>query len=584
MVNSIQSFLFGLPNGANETKLKLLDSKKFLDLFYQPKIAAACNLGKKEIFPIDERHVIGGATGALIAALGLSTGPLVALHEIVGHGLLGFALTNSSGTQGVTYQVDGWDNLKAIGNSHSFQEGVVNFFRWIIGYDADKDGFAGMTHYPGHSDPNGMGQAMGADGLSAWRSIAGSIPGLALDTLSVVGGMFARKKSPVLGSMMVGFGLSDHASSAAYPIGAAMMSNQEMQTQASRGNDFANFALHMSHLTGISAEAIAISTAAIWTSFVPLAALMAYLYTRSHSEEAVPDALAIKHWLQKAAKDPNTAKELANLVETYPNKAKLLKACEITSKWFPSTDEIENAQSCLLDFVDYLLRKLPAKTIETAKCEIAATWEKNLPQNRVQKALTISSLAGGAASIASKVLTAIAPHCSTAVQTAASAFTYAAPLFIATSVLSTAYQVYQDFRCPDSTIPKSAKMLSIARLIVSIAYSALLITSLFAPGLNIAFFVTLFLGGLINLALSFARMRVIRKQFELQQALEPNTWNFMHALWLNHQKKPAGTKMSAPLKKWVECLAANHRLPRIDHPKRSWLQLPSFSRLALHWK
>ena len=42
--------------------------------------------------------------------------------------------------------------------------------------------------------------------------------------------------------------------------------------------------------------------------------------------------------------------------------------------------------------------------------------------------------------------------------------------------------------------------------------------------------------------------------FQSTAAMEPETWNVMNALWLNHQKKPAGTPMSPALKKWVECV------------------------------
>ena len=296
--------------------------------FKDRQVAAACALEDNFMRPnLVLRSAIGLAGGVALGGLLETTGPAVAFHEIVGHGLLGWAMTDQPG-QSPSYIVEGWENLKAIGHAGSFQDGVVAFYEWISG-DCHGNNFSGETIFPGPYNPNAMGQAMGPDGQEAWISLAGSLPMLAFDTASVIGGMLLRRSSPTIGCMLVAMGLTDSIINSAYPISAAMMSPTEMQQQADQGHDFANFAIHMSNILGVSAETVAIATAAIWTPIVPLAALMAYLYTQSNAADVVPDALAVKHWLQNAETNPKIAKELERLWNRFPEKKEFEKLCQM---------------------------------------------------------------------------------------------------------------------------------------------------------------------------------------------------------------------------------------------------------------
>jgi len=484
------------------------------------------------------REVGGMMAGNLLSNLALSTGLTVGLHEVVGHGLLGIELTQQSGPS-PTYQIDGWDNFNKIRAAGSFREGLSAFFHWLVPWDQGST--AGVTyHYP--DQPNGIGQAMGTEGRDAWISVAGSIPGLALDSLSVIGGMHLRKRAPVLGSMLVGFGVTDHLMNAQYPITAAMMSDNELKANASSGHDFANFALQMSGCLGISAHDIAISTAVFWTAFVPIIAVAAYLHTRSHIGDVVPDVLALKRWVEKAKKDPKASAELEKYYQSFRDK-KRLAAVKIED--LPTS-------SVFYDFLGSLLDKIPSQSLEECKKEILASWEKNLPRDRIQTALMAASAGGTAMAIATKTLDVLS-LADSSLQTAATALSHIAPIFIAASVISAGYQVYKDFQCPDSVVPLSAKILSVAKLVLTVACAVLMTTMLFVPGLNLAFIGALVLGAIFNILLSYSRSQVIRDSFAFQKAISPEVWNVMYPLWKNHRETK--TPMCSVLKTWADCVS-----------------------------
>ena len=486
---------------------------------------------------------MGMSMGGILAILGMTTGPLAALHEVVGHGLLGTELTQQSGPS-PTYWIEGWDNFNKIRAADSFKEGLHAFFYWLTPWDWGTGSSAvGMTyHYPDQT--NGIGQAMGTEGRDAWFSVAGSIPGLALDSLSVIGGMHLRKRSPVLGNLLVGFGLTDHLLTVSYPISAAMMSDSELKATQSSGHDFADFALKISDILGISAHDIALSTAVIWTAFVPLIAAAAYLHTRSHIGDVVPDALALKRWVEKAKKDPKASAELEEYYQAYPDKRrKRLDAVKIED--LPTSPEF-------YDFLGYLLDKIPSQSLDECKKEILASWEKNLPRDRIQTALTVASVGGTAMAVATKTLDVLA-LANSSLQIAATALSHIAPVFIGASVISAGYQVYKDFQCPDSVVPLSAKMLSVAKLVLTVACAALMITALFVPGLNLAFIGVLVLGSILNILLSYGRSHVIRNSFAFQKAISPEVWNVMYPLWQNHRETQ--TPMSTALKTWADCVS-----------------------------
>lgn len=539
MLGSVSLFKASPTAKKEDTSIRSDIDSKISNLFKNPAHSPLlfCNDSIRETQRMT-RAGIGFCTGALLASFGTSTGASVALHEVAGHGLLGIELTKQSGPS-PTYHIQGWDNFRKICEADSFKNGLAAFFHWL--FPVGDGPVLGVTYaYP--TQPNGLGEAMGPQGRHAWISLAGSLPGLLMDTLSVVGGMHVRKSSPILGTMMVGFGLMDNGTHMAYPISAAMMSESQLIKSAQSGHDFANFAVQMSNITGMSAHTIAISTAVFFATFVPIVAAAAYIHSKSQSRDVVPDVLALKHWVEKAKNDPKIAKELAIYFQAYPGKDALRAA---------PLDQLGPSPE-FHDFLGYLLDKIPQSSLDACKKEILAAWEKNLPQDRIQKALAAVTGVGMATAMTSTVLK-ILSLAFPALQIAAAALTYASPIFIGASVISAGYQVYKDFQCPDATIPRTAKMLSIAKFTATLACAVLLTAALFMPGLNLAFIGVLFVGILLNIVLNSFRSQVICSQFVLQKAMSPEVWNVMYPVWKSRLR--AKIPMNHALKTWVECVS-----------------------------
>jgi hypothetical protein len=385
------------------------------------------------------------------------------------------------------------------------------------------------------------------------------MPILLLDSAMVISGMHLRNRSPFLGNMLTASGLTAHALYSIDPIMVAIDPQDMRHLATSSPECMGRFVFAMSALTGISVEAMAAATATIWTAFVPLVAIAAYMHARTRNVDLVPEGIAVQKWIQKARKDPRIAKELQSLYKAYPRKKHLDNVCALLvndyKKTMPKPQEVERIQNEVFRFVGYLLEKIPASSINPVKKEIAETWSKKACTDKIQTGLAAASLFGSISSIAAESLSFFADAASSSsLHLAASVFTYISPVFLGASVLSAAYQVYKDFQSPDEKVPRKAKMLSVARLVASIATTTLIITALFVPGLNVAFFVLLFIGCILNFSLAYARARVIKKQFEYLQAIEPSTWKIMHALWQSHREKPKGTAMSPRLKAWTDCV------------------------------
>jgi len=498
-----------------------------------------------------------GAIGALFAhTTGLST----ALHEVVGHGLLGFkTVYKYASGQGPHYWVLGWDNFREMFKAGSFKEWITDFFQWISSSNAK--GIAGWANRGHPSGYTPAGQAMGTNGSSAWISLAGSLPGLALDSLAVVGGMCVRKRSPKVGSALVGMGLTDNLLSSVYPIDAALMSEAQLRDPHIPGHDFANFAVRMSNILHVPAQAIAISTAAIWSGFVPLLALGTYLHTKSHATDAVPTKFALKQWLSKAKTDPKLGAELKNHFSSFPGKAgleALIRPAQEQTK-----EKARQIRKYTNDFLDYLGTQIPTPTIEKIKGEILESWAKQVKPDPWQAVFTGVAVISAAASVATKCLQVLSETVAPNLATAATVLTDLSPLFLLAATASTGYQVYKDLSCPDSVVPHSAKMVSIAILVTSVARVVLIAVALFVPGLNGLFVGALFLGTIANVTLSFARLHIIRQQFQKTHPDEP-LWNPFEAFGLMVRDKNSchldHAKINPLFQRWLDRIKPIHNL------------------------
>lgn len=501
----------------HELQVKELAKRAILSAYEDPKIPR--NRIAREV-----GGIVGGVSSMIIAQ---STGASVGLHEFIGHGILGLGLTGDNSS--ATYQTNGWDRFTQLSHSSSFEGGIENFFKWLFSVDS---GQLGVTNY-NQSTPNGLGIAMGPEGRSAWISIAGSIPGLLVDSASVAGGMILRKKSPILGNLFVLFGLADSVTASNYAIGAATMSRGQLSQAAHQGHDFANFALKMSDITGMPATDIAITTATLWTLVVPLIAIASYMKTKSHITDAVPDILALREWIQ----DDKNKEKINTYWEAYCTAQK-------NKKDAPAPQ--------LYGFVNDLLNKISSSELSPYKTKLLTSWNKNIPTDRIQTGLNITASLGMITSIATKILSTLSlAH--PGLEATTTALSYAAPVLVGAAIASAAYQVYKDFKCNDSVIPQKAKMISIAKLIVTIASAIFIIISLFQPAsLNFTFPIALFSGALINTGLSFARAKIVQNQYALHTANSDAVKELMLPLWEAHQKNNVDQPMPQALEKWAK--------------------------------
>lgn len=537
---------------------KLIDASRFSRLIGVPSEVHESRLINR-LLPV----ATGGIGGFLFAYLSETTGLSTALHEVVGHGLLGLQLTHDYPPgEGPKYQVDGWDNFKTIWESKSFQEGLDAFGKWLTGYDRNGDGAAGVTKWNGSLKPNELGQNMGRDGLQAWISLSGSLPGLLLNTLCVAGGMKLKERHPAAGYFLLSYGIMQHLFSSFYPWSAAIASDQEFYNAAVNGtsHDFVNFSAKIGNLTGADPKTIAITTASLWTAFVPAVALAIYFYQKAHQTDIVPDHIALQHWLGKARNNKDVEKTLEKYLEKYPRKKKLEDLWKNLAnvKEVSDVDKISEKYPLeLRRFAEYLLDKLPKKILKTEKKEVLKECKIEDRPKKIEKVLTGLAIFGTITSIATKILQILSQTFVPVLSAAATGLTFASPLFVGVSVISSGYETYKDLKSPDKQIPKAAKMISVAKLVVAVASAVGIIVGLFVPTLNLVLISAIVLGAVGSLVLSYARYRVIKQRFELLQSTNPVQWNFMYDLLRvykeekNHVKVSKKDRAYKGLKKWL---------------------------------
>lgn len=230
--------------------------------------------------------LLGSGTGIISSYLCENTGMETALHEVVGHGMLGMRLTSDylPGT-GPTYWVSGYDRFKAIGSAETLSKKIKAFFSWLVVPPPSQDGAVGWANRGREYHPNSLANHMGKDGASAWISVTGSLPGLGLNALCVASGMTLRKKHPGLGMGLISFGLFNTFIQSLYTWDAV----EKIYTNSTAigGHDFVNFANRMSLILGMQPFTIALSTAFFFSGFVPLIAVCMYLSEKTHSNESL---------------------------------------------------------------------------------------------------------------------------------------------------------------------------------------------------------------------------------------------------------------------------------------------------------
>ncbi|MDF1757159.1 MAG: hypothetical protein P1U74_02540 [Legionellaceae bacterium] len=441
--------------------------------------------------------ILAAASGVMGPWICLSTGASVALHEVVGHGLLGIGLTSSypSGS-GPTYWVAGFDQFHRMEHAQTPASGIKEFFSWMFVPHSD-NGVSGTTSRTSAVQPNGIGNYLGVDGRSAWISIAGSVPGLFVNTLFVSAGMSIRKKHPRMALALIIFGLENSLIEASYAISAACMSNSALRENASHGHDFANFAVRMSSITGMSPSLIAISTALFWTGFVPLIALGIYFYQESHKLDVVSDQFAIEYLITNIKTDE------VNLQD---------KICEFYEK---DDFNLLNKSKILKDqlLYEYLIENLPEKLIFDAKIKVLELWQPKLKPSRTEKLLSLSMFLMVAIGISVQIMAILSATILPVLLPAVLVLQSILPVLGVISIACGVYETNKELTCPSIQVPMLAKILSILKLCVTTTMVGLLIVATFVPGMQFIFLPVVLIGSIASLGLGFGKECVIKKAF-----------------------------------------------------------------------
>jgi hypothetical protein len=451
--------------------------------------------------PLEFKLKYGVAVFAGISASWLveNTGLSTALHEVVGHGYLGMRLTcDYPAGSGPSYWIAEFEKCQAIAKAGSPGAGIKAFFAWLFVPTGDTAGLA----YPGPEyHTNAFVDHIGHENASAWVSLSGSIPGLVVNTSAVIAGMLLRQKYPALGIGLTTFGLVNSCVAGAYACHAAFMSPTTLQANATTGHDFANFAVQMSRVTGLHANLIAAGVALFWIGFIPIIALAIYLYQNSRKTDIVPNDMALKYWLTQLEKNATELDRFNVLLKKY--------LTEKTSNHGFADDDAQTK-----DFLKYLMKNLPQKTILDAKKQLLKSWQSLQTPSKLDTFFTYATLSTVILSTITHIMDMFASSTVPALLPVVIILKTILPLLGLISIARSAYETYKDLKCPHSQVPMKAKILSCLSLATTVIMVSLMIVAAFVPGLQFFAIPAALIGTILSLGLSFAKVKETQKAFQ----------------------------------------------------------------------
>ncbi len=387
--------------------------------------------------------------------------------------------------------------------------------------------------------PNPLGKGFDESELKAILSFSSSVLGLVCNTLAVTGGVNMYKKHPNLGLALAGYGMTSHAISCIEPWQAALKSTSGIERAAAHGHDFANSALQLHELTGISLKTVAVVDAVAWTALIPLVLLTWYISNRAQESNVISDFAAFREWLIKAQSDP---KKFNELKEKYPGTLE-------------TEEDIDR-------FTLFLIENIPKSQLTDIKNEMIGSIKSAKPLTRKEKVLSSLSLAGSLGYIAMRIAAIATQLFLHATPLVAALLKFATPIFAAVSLISDIHSTIQAVNNPN--LPKKVKMLCVAKLVCNVVGAAVIVASLFVPGINLIAISAYIVCLVASLALSCAKNHYLQRHIEIQQAVEPENFKFM-IKWCKKREHESNKAQYTGLSRWQK---------RIEEAKSQGLLTP----------
>jgi len=470
----------------------------------QLKVLFQMQQASHELCSLSGRKIVEGLAGLAVGTFASLCFQIKSLstfvHEYFGHCLLGYhSVFSYAEGEGPRISIEAWEAWE--------ERGLKGWIEWLF----NNDGVAG-TAWRGHHSVNALGEYLGLDKREAWISLSGSVPALLVHSAAVCCGVASWRSIPALGGGLLGYGLAGHLTNSAYPISAALMTNEMLRAEARTGHDFANFAVRIGNLTSFSPNVVAIATACLWSLSVPLLALGTYLFQKSQETCPISDQDAVLHWISQSLYEENKRKRFFSLYSQYQ----------------------ESCPTFYQSFQDFLLENLSQEELSEVKDGIVSSWTTTDTKDPIQSAVdtisTSTSITAMVSSAAAKVLDILGKTTIPSLALASRVCIYISPFLGIASVLSDAYDVYKDIMAPEEVVPMAAKVLSVAKVVSTVVGTTLLVVGTLIPGFNVFIFVGIALGTGGGILLAISKQQVLKRRVSLYQAIHPTTRDMMIAI------------------------------------------------------
>lgn len=429
-------------------------------------------------------------------------------------------------------QADLIDNGSKLGEASSFKDFMGKSWDVISGKDSNNDSKGGFASW-GPNINNNLGEHTDPNIKHAIVNMAGSLPSLLINSLLLYNA--PKVKNDLARGAMMGIGVASHTANSFYPISAAMRSNAEISNY-SGGHDFMNFSKNISELTRMSPSSVAISTAVVYTSFVPIVAALGCLAAGGSKEGMISDSMIVSKLVEKTKNNQELNKLAENAFEKYKNKDELitkakeynkemnkfvLNLTEMTVTDSASPKEINTLFEGLLEkqkelqneqqkFSRYMMKTLPRKVKKETRKEL---MKELLPkESNRQKAIKYASIGGIAGISTLPILSSLGNTMVPALSGVASAVSIISPILTGVSLVANSQRALQDSK--DPLVPQRVKRQNAAIVGLNAANLALSITTVAVPPLAIATIPMMIGIGVTSFGLNLRRQMIMSNRFK----------------------------------------------------------------------